>query len=132
MADELTLPPPADLPRPRWEDLDARKHWVMEYDKALDTLYLHPGKPKPGLGVGNRGIWIQVHPTTGEIVGLQIEDFQKVFLAQHPDFANAWKQMKSKATPQAQKETWLEVLVKFIRGLMDGNGHPQQPRLLVR
>lgn len=132
MAPNLKLPPRHDLPTPRWSDLDAAKHWDWDYDKKLDAFFLHPGTPQKGLSIQGDGVWLLIHPVTGEILGLHIEDFTRIFLAKHPELANAWRQIKAKRTPEAQKESWLEVLLRCVRSLMGGGtGHPQQPRLLA-
>lgn len=127
MAD-LAREPVADLPMPRFEEFDPGK-FRMVYDKRHDTLFIRGPVPRPATSVDLDGeIWLRMDPLTGEILGFEIEDFVQVFLAKHPDIANAWREAhgRRRGAPR-QEESLVAIIINWIRQFL--TVHPQQPRL---
>ena len=66
------------------------KNFVPVYHKDEDTFFLRPDKPRPATSFDWDGeIWIRIDPQNGEIVGLEIDDFESIFLKKYPELANA-------------------------------------------
>jgi len=102
------------------------------YHEDEDTFSLHPEKPRPATSVDWDGeFWIRVDPENGEVVGLEIEDFETVFLKKHPDLASAWEEVKPlchrKRLHGYEETIWdafLRIILEFLRVFLKEN--PQQ------
>jgi uncharacterized protein YuzE len=57
-----------------------------KYDKETDTLFIQPKIPVPAVSVDWDGdFWVRVKPDTGEVVGIEIEDYKEFFTKKyHP------------------------------------------------
>ncbi len=56
-----------------------------EYNSKRDILLIYSEEDRPAVSIDCNGeYWIRVDPQNGEIVGIEIEDFKKVFLKKHP------------------------------------------------
>jgi uncharacterized protein YuzE len=120
------LPATTDLPVPQLEGLDWSSSWALRYDKKADVLYVHTSVPRAAISVDLEGeMWLRMDPATGEVYGFEFEDFEKVFLAAHPDLASAWREAKPALTGQLELTNWLNILFEFIRQHFAGR-HPQQ------
>jgi uncharacterized protein YuzE len=124
----LVKEPPFDLPMPKFEDVDS-KQFSLVYDKKHDTLFIRRGAPRPGTSIDLEGeAWLRMDPRTGEILGFEIEDFERVFLPRHPDIASAWHEANDRGRLfRRRTESLLAIIIDFIRRFLDV--HPQQPRL---
>jgi len=123
----LAQEPTADLPMPRFEEFDPSK-FGMVYDKRHDTLFIRSAVPRPATSVDLDGeVWMRMDPLTGEILGFEIEDFVRVFLARHPDIANAWREAHGRHHLVRQQESLVAIIINWIRQFL--SVHPQQPRL---
>ena len=57
-----------------------------EYNKETDILFIYSKKKTPAISIDCDGeYWLRVEPRTGEILGIEIEDFKRVFLKKHPE-----------------------------------------------
>lgn len=123
----LAQEPLLDLPRPRIEELDSSR-FKIAYNKKHDTLFIRGQSPRPATSVDLGGeMWVRIDPQTGEILGFEIEDFERVFLARHADIASAWHEATGRRhhVPQ-QRESLLAILISLFRQFLDV--HPQQQR----
>jgi len=69
-----------------WKTLRNIRSFDAEYDMERDILLLQSKKRCPAISIDVDGeMWFRVDPSTGEIVGLEIEDFREVFLKKHPE-----------------------------------------------
>jgi len=108
------------------------KSFTPVYHKDEDTFFLRPKKPCPATSVDWEGeFWLRVDPESGEIVGLEIEDFETVFLKKHPELASAWKEAKPlchRKKPHSYEETtweaFLRIILEFLQTFLKKN--PQQ------
>jgi uncharacterized protein YuzE len=100
------------------------------YHRKEDTLFIRPEVPSPAISVDWEGeIWIRVDVNTGKIVGLEIEDFESIFLKKHPEIAKAWEVQKSSVKIIKKKsdnfsEAFYRILYNFLMSLF--STHPQQ------
>lgn len=57
----------------------------FENDRKRDTLYVSVADPGPALSVDlGDGMWMRFVPATREVVGFEIEAFERGFLRKHP------------------------------------------------
>lgn len=106
---------------------DRAKSFSLVYHDHEDVLFLRPSTPRPAASFDVEGeVWIRFDPETGEIVGLEIDDFEAIFLRKHHELAQAWAEVKPlchrKTRTQGTDETWecfrltmLNFFVEFLR-----------------
>jgi uncharacterized protein YuzE len=69
-----------------WDTLPNTLNFETKYDKAEDILFLHSKDDRPAISVDCDGeFWVRIDPHNGEILGIEIEDFKRVFLKKHPE-----------------------------------------------
>ena len=63
-----------------YSTIDNIKSFVSTYDKEIDSLIIQPKEPVPAVSIDWDGdLWVRVNPLTGEIVGIEIEDYKQFF-----------------------------------------------------
>lgn len=63
------------------------------YDRRRDCFFITLGSPHPAGSIQcEEGMLLRVDLETQEVIGLEIWDFQRVFLHKHPDIAELWQQ----------------------------------------
>lgn len=105
------------------------KTFEIVYDDNEDVFFARPSIPRPATSLDWEGeIWVRVDPNTGEIVGLEIEDFETVFLKKHPALAKAWQEVKPlccrKRTNKYEDESWasfLRIIYAFFSEFFSDN-----------
>jgi len=105
---------------------------VPIYHPDEDTFFIHPENPSPAVSYDWEGeIWIRFDPKTKEVVGLEIENFESIFIKKHPEVAKIWKEIKSlcihkktKAIDENLYESFIRILLNFFTELFKSN--PQQ------
>jgi hypothetical protein len=79
-------------------NLDTLKNiesFILVYHEDEDTLFVRPDNPRPATSLDWNGeVWIRIDLESGEVVGLEIDDFEGFFLKKHPELALAWQQVK--------------------------------------
>lgn len=82
-----------------WKTLSNIFDFTVDYNEETDILYLQSKDERPAVSVDCDGeFWCRVDPKTGEILGIEIEDFQSVYLKKHPEII---KQMTADVKPIA-------------------------------
>jgi uncharacterized protein YuzE len=77
-----------------------------EYNTKRDILLIYSEEDRPAVSVDCKGeYWVRVDPQNGEILGIEIEDFKKVFLKKHPGI------IKEKAS---EKTSYIRPIAEFI------------------
>lgn len=113
--------------------MDNIKHFVPVYHGDEDILFLRPDKPRPATSIDCNGeIWIRVDPESGEVVGLEIDDFEAIFLKRHPELAEAWAEVKPRRHRKKvieYTESFLLIIFNFLQAFLRDN--PQQTSLDV-
>jgi len=115
-----------------YSTMDNIKSFAPVYHEDEDTFFLRAEKPRPATSVDWDGeLWIRIDPKNGEVVGLEIEDFETVFLKKYPELASAWKEAKPlcqrKRSHRYEETTWdafLRIILEFLQTFLKEN--PQQ------
>ncbi len=121
-----------DIPELNW-NVDEFPKFARSFDSERDILFVHKS-PKPAaisLDVGGH-LWIRYIPVTGEVVGLEIEDFEAVFLARYPELHLSWEKVKPFITKQSKGRTiadYIKLLVLFVQDIW--REHPHQRQLVM-
>jgi hypothetical protein len=117
-----------DIPSLNWPaDL---KEATYSYDKSRDVLFVRHGEKRPAVSLDVGGhFWVRFEPETGDVIGIEIEDFEQVFLAKYPEARMAWQEIKPKITKRFRRQNnsiseYLRFLLLFVQKLM--NDHPHQ------
>lgn len=85
-------PPDLNALARAFTDLDALS---FDYDPESDTFAVYIGQPRPSVSYDMDGIRSVLYvPGTGEIVGVEVEGWEKRVIAQQPETWVAWKQMR--------------------------------------
>ena len=111
-----------DTPKVDFSTLDKIKTFHPVYHEAEDVFFLRPDTPRPATSFDLEGeVWIRFDPETGEIVGLEIDDFEAIFLRKHPEVARAWAETKPSCHRKATKrgidmtgDSFLLIIVNFL------------------
>lgn len=73
-----------------WSTIDKMLQFDVHYDEKADILLIQSKERRPSVSVDCDGeYWVRVDPQTGEILGLEIEDFKRVFLKKHREILKA-------------------------------------------
>lgn len=112
--------------------LDNIKSFTPVYHEDEDTFFLRPAEPRLATSFDWNGeVWIRVDPQNGEIVGLEIDDFEAIFLKRYPQIANAWKESKplcrGKGLLRHKEVSWeafLRIILEFLLAFF--RDRPQQ------
>jgi uncharacterized protein YuzE len=103
------------------------------YHSKEDTLFLRPDKPRPATSFDLNGeVWVRIDPENGEIVGLEIEDFESFFLKKHPEIATVWKEVKpwiSRGKKEKQ-ELFQLIISDFLLTFLKENPYQQSFNLI--
>lgn len=102
--------------------IDNIKHFNLIYHDGEDILFARPATARPATSLDWGGeLWVRVVPETGEIVGLEIDDFESVFLKKYPSLAKAWQEVKpichQKRTQKYEDASWesfLRIIYEFL------------------
>jgi len=110
---------------------------VPSYDKRFDTFFVSPIEPMPAVSVDWNGeFWLRV-ASNGDIVGLEVENFERVFLAKRPEVLVVWKDIRHICLKNERKlrqkssdkcESFLRILLNFLSELFQT--HPSQQALI--
>lgn len=69
-----------------WDTIGNILKYAVNYDKDTDILFIHTEEDRPAISIDCDGdYWIRIDPDSGEILGIEIENFKSVFLKKHPE-----------------------------------------------
>lgn len=113
---------------PDFETVGNLKDFHIVYHDTGDTLFVRSDVPIPATSFDLNGeIWIRILPENGKIVGLEIDDFESVFLKKYPELANAWAEIKPRCikkrteTHIENRESFMVIILNFVRQLFSEN-----------
>ena len=61
--------------------------------------------------------WLRADPETGEVCGVEIEDFEAVYLKKHPELAVIWSEAEGHERPQLPAEVRIPFVERILRQL---------------
>lgn len=114
-----------DSPQFNEHTIENLKTTTIVYHSDEDTFFIRPETPQPAVSFDIGGeLWIRYDPNTKDVIGIEIENFETVFLKKHPEIAKIWKTVKphcdskkTRVTDDEICESFLQVLVSFFKEL---------------
>jgi hypothetical protein len=113
-----------DFPEIKFATVENLQTYKLVYRKDMDVLYLRPEPARPATSYDLNGlVWLRIDIATGDIVGIQIDDFESVFLKKYPKLAKAWKEakplyaQKSNKRGDNSKGSFILIIIDFLKGL---------------
>jgi hypothetical protein len=105
---------------------------VPVYNPDEDVLFIKPKESIPAVSYDWGGeIWIRFKPESKEVIGLEIENFETVFIKKHPEVAGVWKaakpfcnQKKTRVKKDSICQSFKKILLSILEELLKNN--PQQ------
>jgi len=130
-----TNPVTSENPNIDFSTLKNTKDFTVVYHRDTDILVIRPIKSRPVTLVDWNGeLWVRVDPITGEVLGLEVEDFASVFLKKHPDIKSAWCEVMSerhffrtlgmrntKKQEEVSSESLLRIVFSFFTSFFSNN-----------
>ena len=93
---------------------------VPSYQADGDTFFASPEVPVPAVSYDIEGeIWVRFDPQTKEIIGLEIENFESIFLKKHPELSKLWKEAKPYCVDKRSRSGSEKVCDSFVLGLIE-------------
>lgn len=127
------LEEPAEIPVPQLElDADTFSGFTRSYDKRRDILFINttPKRAAISLDVGGH-FWVEFDPETDEVVGIQIDDFESVFLMKYPELRSGWQRDKPLIVKPFKREgdvaEYLRFLIMHLQNIV--KAHPFQTQM---
>lgn len=117
------------IPELKWDET-AFAAFQRSYDRRRDIFlaYKTPKAPAVSLDVGGH-VWIRFLPESGDVVGVEIEDFERVFLVKYPELAVGWEQLKPRIIKRFTRHEhtmpdYLRLLLRYVKEMLAT--HPPQ------
>ena len=108
--------------------------FLCVYHSDEDTLFFRPKQPQPAVSIDWNGeLWFRIDPITNSFVGIEIENFETVFLKKYPKLAPIWKEAKPSCTHRYKAkngtlvDSFMRILLDFLSELFENN--PQQLKM---
>jgi hypothetical protein len=112
------------LPEIKFNTIENLRDYKPIYRKDIDVFYLRSEPNRPATSYDLSGlIWLRIDIETGDIVGVQIDDFESVFLKKYPKLAKAWKEAKPLYAQKTNKhegdskESFLLIIINLLKSL---------------
>lgn len=113
-------------PEIKFDTMENLQFYKPVYRKDIDVFYLRsePSHPATSYDIGGL-LWLRIDINTGDIVGIQIDDFEAVFLKKYPNLANAWKEAKPLIIQKEDKRedsserSFLLIIINLLRSLFN-------------
>jgi hypothetical protein len=75
-----------DTSKINWKTWDNILKCKTEYNKKRDIFIAFSEEERDAVSINCKGeFWVRIDPQNGEILGLEIEDFKRIFLKKHPE-----------------------------------------------
>ncbi len=93
---------------------------IPVYHSDEDILLIRPENPRPAVSYDLEGeLWLRFDPSTKEVFGIEIENFESVFLKKHPEVAKIWKDVKPFCIQKRTRTADEDICESFIRILLN-------------
>jgi len=112
-----------------FDTFDNIKGYTFSFDRELDTLYWLSMPVQAATSIDRDGVWYRVNPQTGKIAGIEIEDFESVFLKRPPELQPSWKLVRKiiiKDKADASTIAFGNILFAFLQNGI-GSRHKFEP-----
>ena len=121
-------PPPLVAARPVLV-LSPRPPFHARYDRDRDVFSLSLAPDQPAASYQRVGaVWVRAVPTTGEVVGIEIEEFLSRFLPAHPALQQRWQRpaLRTRLAPVRwwARQRFLRALLAELRQRLDAAPDP--------
>ena len=132
-----TNPIAPEVPNIDFSSLKNMNDFTVVYHRDTDTLVIRPIKPRQATLIDWNGeLWVRVDPTTGEVIGIEVEDFVSFFLKKYPEIINPWYEVMSRRHPirilkarstrkhedeEVSSESLLSIVFSFFRSFFNDN-----------
>ena len=91
---------PAEIPPLRWPEIQRVQ---FSYTGNIDGLEIdsllvlfQENRPASSLDVDGE-LWVRYDPESGEVIGIEIDDFERFFLGKYPVLGHEWPLLKEKS-----------------------------------
>lgn len=128
----LLGPPPAvQLTMPSAETIATGEIWV-DYDEESDSFIIY-FSAQPARGVHydiDNGVTAIADPVTGQVLGIQIDAWERHFIHQFADLNRVWPEFKSTLEPDkswSHPLRFLGVFVLFLLSILHNDEHRLAP-----
>ena len=118
-----------EVPALKWPEIQRAMFWYTGKfgDEETDSLLVLFAENRPATSQDVKGeLWIRYDSQSGEIIGVEIDDFEQLFLTEfHPEFARGWKSLKPDGKEGAHRSEWLigADAIAYARALLDVAKH---------
>lgn len=95
----------------------------IDYDRDLDTLFIYR-RAKPDLAVCHYledGVYALYDPATFQVLGFQIEEFERLFVTRYEVIGDAWRKTSLFWRTRTRKEL-IQALLKTIADFFPSQG----------
>ena len=100
-----------EIPVLKWPEIHRAMFWYTGgcEDEEADSLLVLFAENRPATSQDVKGeLWIRYDSCTGDIIGIEIDDFEQLFLSEfHPELADGWKVLKPAAKGGRHQSEWL-------------------------
>ena len=100
-----------EIPVLKWPEIHRAMFWYTgEFeDEEADSLLVLFAENRPASSQDVKGeLWIRYDSHTGDIIGIEVDDFEQQFLAElHPELAQGWKVLKPHGTRGTHRTEWM-------------------------
>lgn len=94
---------------------------VFDYDARGDGLSVSLPDPGPAVSIDlDENAWARIVPTSGEVVGYEVEAFERDFLPRQPALAQLWQACGRPATQTSSAAAMVEALTSRLQALLIG------------
>jgi len=108
-----------DSPQLNKDTMENLKGLIPIYHAEEDVLFIRSSNPRPSVSYDWEGeLWIRFDPHTKEVVGIEIENFESVFIKKHPEVTKIWKEVKPFCKDKKDRVEIDDICVSFIRILL--------------
>ena len=114
-----------EIPVLKWPEIQRAMFWYTgEFeDEEVDSLLVLFAENRPATSQDVMGkLWIRYDSSTGDIIGIEIDDFEQLFLAEfHPELAHDWRVLKPDGKRGTHRSEWLTSTdaITYARALQD-------------
>ena len=104
-------------PHLKW-DLERFSRFTRAYDSKRDVFFAYEEPKRPAISMDVGGVWERFDPKTEDVIAVEIQDIESIFLKRHPEFVQGWEVLKPSITKTLRRADDTSVLAEFLRFLL--------------